>query len=180
MLDDEVLPYHFPPDPTDYQRRMRERMPTDHLHIVWDHITRQVRDDDQVIFTILPQGGKYRDIPEEWKRYSQKGFNDKYWRLYENKPSWTITAHIAKDAYRYIHPTQHRTLSVREFARLQSFPDHFRFAGPRTERLRQIGNAVPPMLAQEIATRIREQILAWRTTQEPEAYEQAVGAHVIA
>jgi DNA (cytosine-5)-methyltransferase 1 len=38
MLDDEVLPYHFPPDPTDYQRRMRERMPTDHLHIVWDHI----------------------------------------------------------------------------------------------------------------------------------------------
>lgn len=169
MLADETLPYAGNGALTAYQQRMREGMPPDEHDVVWDHITRQVREDDQVIFAMMKQGDKYRDLPDEWKRYDQRGknFADKYWRLCAQSPAWTITAHIAKDAYRYIHPTQHRTLSVREFARLQSFPDRFRFAGPRTSRLRQIGNAVPPLLAQEIARIICAQIRTYRN--EPHA-----------
>lgn len=166
MLSDEVLPYSANGNRTTYQKRMRRDMPTDHQDVVWDHITRQIRDDDKVIFAMMRQGDKYRDLPDEWKRYGQdnKKFSDKYSRLYEDKPSWTVTAHIAKDGYRYIHPTQNRTLSVREFARLQSFPDSFRFAGPRSARLRQIGNAVPPLLAQSIARGIVNQIKSYRAT----------------
>lgn len=186
MLSDEALPYQPPCVLSAYQREMRLQMPVDQEHVIWDHITRQIRDDDRVIFALLPQGGKYRDLPDEWKRYRHKetehkksSFDDKYWRLCADQPSWTITAHIAKDAYRYIHPTQDRTLSVREFARLQSFPDRFRFCGPRTERLRQIGNAVPPLLAQAIADKIVEQIHAYRNTHDSDAYAQASEANVI-
>lgn len=158
---EEVLPYHAE-NLTDYQRLMRKRVLPEHRHVIFDHIIRQVREDDRVIFNMLREGGKYRDLPEEFQRYRTDIFDDKYWRLINDEPSWTVTAHIRKDAYRYIHPEQCRTLSIREFARLQSFPDHFRFAGPRTERLRQIGNAVPPLLAESIATSLYHQIVTRR------------------
>jgi DNA (cytosine-5)-methyltransferase 1 len=181
MLSDEAIPYQPCNEQTPYQQHMREGVPDDQTHVIWDHITRQLREDDQAIFAMMPQGGKYRDLPDEWKRYQQDGknFADKYWRLIANEPSWTITAHIAKDAYRYIHPTQNRTLSVREFARLQSFPDRFRFCGPRTERLRQIGNAVPPLLAQSIARSIVEQIYAHRRERDIEECEQVAEVNAI-
>lgn len=155
-------------DPTKYQESMRENMPEYQENLVFDHIIRAVRDDDKVIFSLMNEGDRYCDIPEEFRRYRSDIFKDKYWKLYWDRPSWTITAHIRKDTYRYIHPDadQGRMLSIREFARLQSFPDHFRFCGAPTRRMQQIGNAVPPLLAKCIALKLRELLKSKRNSSD--------------
>ncbi|MFF5171551.1 DNA cytosine methyltransferase [Micromonospora sp. NPDC000089] len=140
---------------SEFQRRMRESVPTGDDHKVFDHITRPVREDDARAFEAMDATTRYRDLPEEFKRYREDIFDDKYKRLDENNLSRTITAHIAKDGYWYIHPRQNRTITVREAARLQTFPDWFRFAGPPSAAFRQIGNAVPPLLGEHLARAVR-------------------------
>jgi DNA (cytosine-5)-methyltransferase 1 len=125
---------------------MREDVPPDQRDRIYDHITRPVRDDDVAAFKMMDPATKYSDLPDEFKRYRDDIFDDKYKRLDYDGWSRTITAHIAKDGYWYIHPHQHRTITIREAARLQTFPDTFRFAGPPSAAFRQIGNAVPPAL----------------------------------
>ncbi|MFD4710544.1 DNA (cytosine-5-)-methyltransferase [Streptomyces sp. NPDC058430] len=135
---------------TRFQKKMREQVPATDARKVFDHITRPVRKDDEAAFESMSTSTRYSDLPDEMKRYRDDIFRDKYKRLDENGLSRTITAHIAKDGYWYIHPRQNRTLTVREAARLQTFPDGFRFAGPPSAAFRQIGNAVPPFLGKHL------------------------------
>ena len=141
---------------TEYQHSMRANVPTEDKHKVFDHITRPVRPDDLAAFELLDSKTRYSDLPDELKRYRDDIFNDKYKRLDADDVSRTITAHIAKDGYWYIHPEQNRTITVREAARLQTFPDDFRFAGSPSSAFRQIGNAVPPRLGLAIGKAVLE------------------------
>lgn len=92
--------------------------------------------------------------------YDPGKFPNKWWKLERTKPSRTLTAHLGKDTYSHIHydSAQQRTVSVREAARLQSFPDGFRFAGEMNAAFRQIGNAVPPLLGKQVALTIMQQL----------------------
>ncbi|AFY37844.1 DNA-cytosine methyltransferase [[Leptolyngbya] sp. PCC 7376] len=130
-----------------YQQKMRRH----NGDRVRNHLCRAHNDKDLEIFKTLKQGGKYRDLPEEMMRYRVDIFDDKYHRLYWDKPSWTLTAHMRKDCLAYIHPLQTRSISVREAARIQSFPDNFVFQAPMTRMFELIGNSVPPLLAEAVA-----------------------------
>jgi DNA (cytosine-5)-methyltransferase 1 len=92
--------------------------------------------------------------------YDPEKFPNKWWKLDPAKPSRTLTAHMGKDTYSHIHydSQQCRTVSVREAARLQSFPDGFAFAGAMNAAFRQIGNAVPPLLGLAVARVVRKQL----------------------
>jgi DNA (cytosine-5)-methyltransferase 1 len=151
----EELPYDARRTCGEFQHEMREGLSGDAEGLVWEHICRDVRPDDLEAFSLLAEGQTYIDLPERLRRYRSDVFTDKYKRLAWGELCRSITAHIAKDGYWYIHPDQHRTLSIREAARVQTFPDRFRFAGTQTHRYRQIGNAVPVRLARAVGEAVR-------------------------
>ena len=97
-----------------YQKKMRQNK--EEGEKVWNHICRSHNDKDIIIFEVLDQGKKYLDVPKEMRRYRSDIFEDKYKRLHWDEPSWTLTAHMRKDGLAYIHPSQARSISVREAA----------------------------------------------------------------
>jgi DNA (cytosine-5)-methyltransferase 1 len=103
--------------------------------------------------SFVPEGGNQRDIPAEYK--PPQKFLNTYGRLHRKKPSNTVHTRfdVASTGSLY-HPTENRALTVREGARLQSFPDSYIFSGKKGSQYRQVGNAVPPLLAKAIAEKI--------------------------
>jgi len=92
--------------------------------------------------------------------YRLDNFPERWRKLDPNGLAWTLTAHLSKDTYTHIHydSQQARTITIREAARLQSFPDGFRFSGNMGDAFKQIGNAVPPLLAFELGLAVRKQL----------------------
>lgn len=135
------------------------RKPSD--KILRDHVARKNNEKDIERYKVMAENHwnflqllDFRpDLGYEKKRVFFNSYKVQWWDM----PSRTIIAHLYKDGNQFIHPDyeQGRSITVREAARLQSFPDDFVFEGSRTEQFKQIGNAVPPMLAEAIAKAIK-------------------------
>lgn len=132
------------------------------LKVLRDHVARNHNDMDILRYEAMAENHwtfqelleKREDLRHEKPRVFGNSYAVQWWDL----PSKTIIAHLYKDGNQFIHPDykQGRTFTVREAARMQSFPDDFVFEGPRTEQYKQIGNAVPPLLAEAIAKALRK------------------------
>jgi len=135
-------------------------------NIVTQHITRQHNVRDLEIYSIAIDKWingnsrlKYSDLPDRLKTHNNtEGFLDRYKVIDPNGHCHTLVAHISKDGNYYIYPdlSQIRSISVREAARIQSFADDYFFEGGRTAAFKQIGNAVPPLMAKALAKKISE------------------------
>lgn len=132
-----------------------------HIPFIFNHKARYCSDINYEIFKRLSPGEdstspKIADIMPYAHRNGV--FKDKYYKLYADRPCRTITAHLRMDWLSHIHPTQIRSLTPREAARVQSFPDDYLFLGAYLKTYMQIGNAVPVLMAKQIATIIKKYI----------------------
>jgi DNA (cytosine-5)-methyltransferase 1 len=133
------------PARTQFQRDRRARSPSLELHS-------STRHSDRMLEIISHSGPNISAIPPH---LITSGFSSCYSRLAADEPSVTITVNFVHPASnRCIHPALDRALTPREGARLQSFDDDFSFAGNRTQIVKQIGNAVPPLLGQALGTHL--------------------------
>ncbi|RMF17374.1 MAG: DNA cytosine methyltransferase [Candidatus Dadabacteria bacterium] len=129
------------------QHQSRSHMPSDLIRYVYA----------ATFAKVIERSPKLHEFPESiqpaHKNRSSGHFSDRFRVQLRYGPSTTITSHMSKDGHYYIHfdPVQCRSLTVREAARLQTFPDDYFFAGNRTEQYRQVGNAVPPILGRLVA-----------------------------
>jgi DNA (cytosine-5)-methyltransferase 1 len=153
-----------------YQRLMREWPGHEARHAApTAHVIRYLPRDYQV-FAAMEAGDEYPRAVQVARSlgvtlpYDASKFPNKWWKLHAGQPVRTLMAHLGKDSYSHIHydDAQARTISVREAARLQSFPDGFEFEGSMNAGFRQIGNAVPPLLAHAFAVEI------WRAIRRDE------------
>lgn len=145
-LGEEVSEYAMPPQ-NYYQQLMRKRS-----DMVLNHVAASHSDKVKKIISLVPDGGNYKNLPEEYRE--SRNFHVAWTRFASNKPAPTIdTGHRHHFHYKY-----NRVPTVRECARLQSFPDDFKFLGNKTQQFRQVGNAVPPLMAQAIAEQVKKML----------------------
>lgn len=184
----ELAPYSKNDDLSEFASSMRSWKGFEAGEGVYDHVLRYLPRDTE-IFRNMKQGDEYpaalhvatelfekeasrRGLvlnKDDWIALHRKmippypvhSFPNRWWKLREDKPSRTLMAHIGKDTYSHIHydSKQARVITPREAARLQSFPDGFEFAGTMNSAFRQIGNAVPPLMAHAIAKTIEKSLI---------------------
>lgn len=134
------------------------------IHPLMDHIARKHNALDRERFAIMINNhwsfGQLRKEMPQYEHEHARVFDNSYVVQWWDLPSKTILAHIHKDGFQFIHPdgNQARSFTVREAARIQSFPDDFEFAGSRGEKYKQIGNAVPPLFAEALAKSIKKNL----------------------
>lgn len=127
-----------------YQQKMRANS----KH-VFNHVATIHKEKTKEIIALVPDGGNYKSLPDHLKE--TRKVNIAWTRMNSQKPCFTIdTGHN-----HHFHYKENRVPTVRESARIQSFPDDFRFLGKKTSQLKQVGNAVPPLLAEALATQIK-------------------------
>lgn len=142
----EIADYYTEPQ-NEYQVLMRKRSTK-----VLNHVAASHSEKVKKIISLVPDGGNYKDLPEEYR--DSRNFHVAWTRFASNKPAPTIdTGHRHHFHYKY-----NRVPTVRECARLQSFPDDFKFLGNKTQQFRQVGNAVPPLMAQAIAEQLKKML----------------------
>lgn len=134
------------------------------IYPLMDHIARKHNALDRERFAIMINHhwsfGQLRKEMPQYEHEHARVFDNSYVVQWWDLPSKTILAHIHKDGFQFIHPdgNQARSFTVREAARIQSFPDDFEFAGSRGEKYKQIGNAVPPLFAEALAKSIKKNL----------------------
>ena len=146
ISDEFALPdeTHYELSPiSDYQREMRKNSET-----LWNHVATIHNAKTKEIISMVPDGGNYLDLPQDL--WHTRKVHIAWTRMDSKKPCFTIdTGHN-----HHFHYKENRVPTARESARIQSFPDNFRFLGIKTSQLKQVGNAVPPLLAEAIARQI--------------------------
>ena len=177
----EELPYRTDPQ-NDFQRKMRywydaesmgvtanafrntgrdfaifEKMRQGDNYVAASKIADELFAREAYVFGFKPGTPEYNKLKKKMVPvYNRDQFEAKWERLCENRPSRTLVAHLSKDTYSHIHPTEPRGISVREAARIQSFPDDYFFDCSMGDAFKQIGNAVPPLLALAVAEVIKD------------------------
>jgi len=145
------------PDDMRYRRYLAKFGVVNSASVIYNHTARPHNDRDLELYSTLRPGENSLHAIDKYgradlMRYRRDIFADKYARLRGDRPSKTILSHLAKDGNGYIHPTQTRSITVREGARIQSFHDGYIFCGCVSQQWTQVGNAVPPLLAEAIAS----------------------------
>ena len=157
---DESTQEHSYPCDNEFLKRVGKKG----VHPLMDHVARSHNDLDRERFQVMINNhwtfGQLRRLMPQYEHEHARVFDNSYVVQWWDLPSKTILAHIYKDGFQFIHPDekQRRTFTVREAARIQSFPDDFEFKGSRSEKYKQIGNAVPPLFAEALAKSIRKNL----------------------